>query len=148
LTTIWLIILVTFFTPTDIQSEVVGIQDGDTIELRLVYTGIAARNRSGKNLRIRLAHIDCPEKGEVYYHNAKKFTSDKCYRKKVKIVHNNKFDRYGRLIGEVVLADGKILNQELIKAGLAIHYKKYSSSFVYAKLEIQARIAKIGIWSK
>ena len=35
----------------EVKSVVVGIQDGDTIELRMVYNGENARNRKGKNLR-------------------------------------------------------------------------------------------------
>ena len=107
-----------------------------------------ARARTGKNLRIRLAHVDCPERGMPFYQNAKRFTSEKCYRKTVKIIHSNEFDRYGRLVGEVILLDGTNLNQELVKAGLAIHYKKYSSSGVYSNLEIKARLKKVGIWSE
>ena len=131
-----------------LTSDVVGIMDGDTIELRVVSNDPRSRKRMGKNLRIRFAHVDCPEKGFPYYQNAKRFTSDKCYRKTVKIVHNNEFDRYGRLIGEVILPDGKNLNQELVKAGLAIHFKKYSSSSIYSNLEIQAKLKKVGMWSK
>lgn len=131
-----------------LSSDVVGIMDGDTIELRMVSNNPKAKTRIGKNLRIRLAHVNCPERGMPFYQNAKRFTSEKCFRKTVKIVHNDEFDRYGRLIGEVILPDGKNLNQELIKAGLATHYKKYSSSWSYARLEVEARVKKIGIWSK
>ncbi|MDP1813173.1 MAG: thermonuclease family protein [Leadbetterella sp.] len=131
-----------------LSSDVVGIMDGDTIELRMVSNDPRARARTGKNLRIRLAHVDCPERGMPFYQNAKRFTSEKCYRKTVKIIHSNQFDRYGRLVGEVILLDGTNLNQELVKAGLAIHYKKYSSSGVYSNLEIKARLKKVGIWSE
>lgn len=131
---------------SELQSEVVGIQDGDTITLRIVSNNKNAGRRQGQNLRIRLAHVNCPEKGKPYYQEAKKFTSDMCFRKNVKIIHNHEFDRYGRLIGEVVLPNGKILNQELVKAGLAVHFKKYSSSISYALLEIKAQKAKMGIW--
>ncbi|HEV7378271.1 MAG TPA: thermonuclease family protein [Dyadobacter sp.] len=34
-----------------------------------------------------------------------------------------------------------------MKEGLAVHFKKYSSSTEYASLEIQAQKKKIGIWS-
>jgi micrococcal nuclease len=144
--TISLLLKFLIFTQT-LSSEVVGVMDGDTIELRMVSNDPRNKARKGKNLRIRLAHVDCPERGMPFYQNAKKFTSEKCFRKTVKIIHKNEFDRYGRLIGEVILPDGRNLNQELVKAGLAIHYKKYSSSWVYSKLEIEARIKKIGIWS-
>lgn len=43
--------------------------------------------------------------------------------------------RYGRTIGIVILPDGRILNEELLKAGLAWHYKHYDKSEKYAALE-------------
>lgn len=131
-----------------LSSDVVGVMDGDTIELRVVSSDPRSKTRVGKNLRIRLAHVDCPEKGMPFYQKAKQFTSDKCFRKTVKIIHRNEFDRYGRLVGEVILPDGTNLNQELVKAGMAIHFKKYSSSGIYSSLEIKARINKVGIWSE
>jgi micrococcal nuclease len=100
----------------------------------------------GKNIRIRLLHVDCPEKDEPFYQVAKQYTAQLCFQKKVKIIHNNKYDRYGRLLAEVVLPDGRILNQELVKAGYAKHFKKYSSSSRYGQLEVLARSRKLGIW--
>ena len=144
----FVLILHFIFLLQSLSSEVVGIMDGDTIELRIVSNDYASKSRKGKNLRIRFAHVDCPERGMPFYQNAKKFTSEKCFRKTVKIIHNNEYDRYGRLIGEVILPDGTNLNQELVKVGLAVHFKKYSSSGLYANLEIKARIKKIGIWSQ
>lgn len=137
-----------FFILQTLSSDVVGVMDGDTIELRMVSNDPRTKIRNGKNLRIRLAHVDCPEKGMPFYQNAKRFTSEKCFRKTVKIVHNNEYDRYGRLVGEVILPGGTNLNQELVKAGLATHFKKYSSSGIYSNLEIKARISKVGIWSE
>jgi endonuclease YncB( thermonuclease family) len=61
-------------------------------------------------------------------------------------VHDNEFDRYGRLIGEVFLPDGKNLNKMLVQAGLAVHFKKYSDSEEYAQLEIIAQKERRGIW--
>jgi endonuclease YncB( thermonuclease family) len=47
-------------------------------------------------------------------------------------------DRYGRTVTWVCI-DGKNLCEELVKNGLAWHYKKYSSDRELAELEIQAR---------
>jgi micrococcal nuclease len=44
------------------------------------------------------------------------------------------------------LPDGRILNQELIKAGLAWWYEKYSKDMVLRDLEVKARAAKLGLW--
>jgi micrococcal nuclease len=134
--------------PNPLKAEVIGIQDGDTIELKFIYTGKKAGRRMGKPVRIRFLHINCPERNMPFYSNAKKFTSEKCFRKIVSIRHKGEFDKYGRLLGEVVLPDGKVLNKELVRKGLAVHFKKYSKDQEYANLEIVAKKQKIGIWSQ
>jgi micrococcal nuclease len=131
---------------TELKSKVVAIQDGDTIELRLVLNNKKARDRNGKNLRIRFAHIDTPERGQPFYKVAKNFTSDHCFGTIVSIIHNNEFDKYGRLIGEVILSNGENLNKLLVLNGMAVHFKKYSDSEEYAKMEIEAQNEKLGIW--
>ena len=132
--------------PNPFKAEVIGIQDGDTIELKFIFTGNKAGRRSGKPLRIRLLHINCPERGKSFYKVAKQYTSQKCFQKTVQIRHDDKFDKYGRLLGEVILPGGKILNKELVKNGYAVHFKKYSTSVEYANLEMTAKNHKLGIW--
>lgn len=124
-------------TNTDNGYKVIGIKDGDTFVLLI----------EGKEQVVRFAHIDCPEKKQPYGNKAKQFVSEMCYGKYVTLVHNNKFDRNKRLIAEVILQDGTNLNKELIKNGLAWHFKKYSKYTEYAELEVQARQNKIGLWS-
>jgi len=36
----------------------------------------------------------------------------------------------------------------LVKAGLAWHYKKYSTNIIYSALEQEARKQRIGLWSE
>jgi endonuclease YncB( thermonuclease family) len=59
-----------------------------------------------------------------------------------------KKDRYKRIIAEIILQDDTNLNKELVKNGLAWHFKKYSDNQEYSELEISARDKKIGIWSE
>jgi len=44
--------------------------------------------------------------------------------------------------------DGVCLNKELLRAGLAWHYKRYSSDRDIAILEEEARAKGIGLWSE
>ncbi len=129
----WLVIL-----PLTETVKVISIKDGDTIEVLL----------NGKAQRIRLAHIDCPEKNQPFGTKAKLFTSTKCYGKMVTLMHNRQYDRNKRLIAEVLLPNGDTLNRELMRAGLAWHYKKYSADAVYSFLEQEARNAKKGLWGE
>ncbi len=56
-------------------------------------------------------------------------------------------DRYGRTIAFVFVGSTD-LNKELLKAGLAWHYKKYSRDPELAKLEFEARSKKVGLWKE
>ena len=123
--------------PKTFQAKVVGIKDGDTF--KVLY--------NNSEITIRLNHIDCPEKNQPYGKNAKWKASDLCFGKIVKIVSNGKKDRYKRLIAEVYFNNINI-NKELVKNGLAWHFKKYSSDVEYAKLERQARKSKVGLWQE
>lgn len=120
-----------------ISYRVIGVKDGDTIVLLV----------DGKPLTVRLNHIDCPEKKQDYGSKAKYFVSDRCFDKMITLKHNNKYDRYNRLLAEIILSNGDNLNKELVRNGLAWNYKKYSSDKDYNAIELKARQNKIGIWS-
>ncbi len=117
--------------------KVIGIKDGDTFVLLM----------AGKEQVVRLAHIDCPEKKQPFGNNAKQFASGLCFGKYVTLIHNNKYDRDKRLIAEVILPDGRNVNREMVRNGFAWHFKKYSDSKEYARLEIEARTNKSGLWN-
>jgi endonuclease YncB( thermonuclease family) len=53
-------------------------------------------------------------------------------------------DKYGRTLGDLILPDGRVLNQELVRAGLAWWYEKYSKDMALRALQEEARIAKRG----
>ncbi len=64
----------------------------------------------------------------------------------MKIFHKNKTDRNKRLIATVLIGNLNI-NEELVRNGLAWHYKKYSDNEFYDTLETFARQNKFGLWS-
>ena len=56
-------------------------------------------------------------------------------------------DRFGRLIADVLLPDGRSLNRELVKAGLAWWYRRYAADdWLLKELEAAARTARRGLW--
>ena len=57
------------------------------------------------------------------------------------------YDGRGRMIAEILVNDKINANKEMLKSGLAWHYKRYSSSIEYAQLENSARKNKIGLWA-
>lgn len=126
----------TFTSENTLSGWVVGISDGDSFRLKLDDNEI---------IRVRLAYVDCPERGQDFYQKAKNFSSEQIFKKSIKISVTDT-DRYGRKVG-IVYYDDKILNEELLRNGFAWHYRQYSNSKELQKLENQARVKNIGIWS-
>lgn len=118
------------------KAKVVGVKDGDSIEVLL---------EGNKNIVIRLAEIDCPEKNQPYGKKAKAFVSDLIFGKEITYVKTDQ-DRYGRTIAKVYFK-GAYLSETLIKNGLAWHNTKHSKSKYLASLEREARKNKIGLWA-
>lgn len=118
-------------------AKVIRILDGDTMEILYQNTPI----------KIRLAHIDCPEKrgSQPFGNHAKKALSDLCFGQQVR-VYGEKYDRNKRLIAIVVNAKKQVVNQEMVKQGMAWHFKRYSTNETYARLELIARKNKVGLW--
>lgn len=117
-------------------AKVVGVKDGDTIEVLI----------EKQTIIVRLSDIDCPEKSQPFGSAAKKFTSEFCFGKEVKIISNGKFDRYKRLIATVTIDDIS-LNKQLVINGLAWHFTKYSDNIEFTEIEEQARLNKVGLWA-
>lgn len=122
--------------PFSFIGKVTAIKDGDTY--KVLY--------EGKEVSIRLAHIDCPEKKQPFGKRAKQFSSDICFGKVVTIKTKGKTDRNSRIIGEIILKDGTNVNKALVRNGLAWHFKKYSADKEYAQLELLARKKQVGLW--
>lgn len=121
-----------------LKGKVVAVKDGDTIEVLI----------EGKAITIRLSDIDCPEKKQPFGTQARQFTSAKCFGQEVVVKHKGKRDRYQRLIAEIINEKGENVNLELVKAGFAWHFKKYSTDNKYAEAEIASRNTRIGIWAE
>jgi len=122
---------------TVFEGKVIGIKDGDTFEI--LYDSIPER--------VRLAEIDCPEKSQAFGKNARQYASDLCFGKTVTVTSDGKRDRYGRVVGTITTQEGINVNEELVKAGLAWHYKQYSKSKTLDGIEQQARDKKLGLWA-
>ncbi len=124
-----------------LTGKVVGIADGDTLTLL---------DSTNTQHRIRLAGIDSPEKGQPFGDHCKKSLSDLVFGRTVE-VESSKLDRYGRVIGKVVI-NGLDANLEQINRGCGWHYKKYQNEqpledrLSYTRAEANAREAGVGLW--
>ena len=130
------LLLASHLEAADYTGSVVGVLDGDTIE---VLNGHHAE-------RIRLSGIDCPEKGQAFGNRAKQAASELVFGKEVTIQTHGK-DKYKRTLADVILPDGMSLNQELVKQGWCWWYRKYApGDTVLEGLESEAREARKGLW--
>jgi len=121
-----------------LKGKIIRILDGDTVEM--LYGQLP--------IKLRLEHIDAPEKRgkQPFGNRAKIAISDLCFGQMVNIISDGKFDRNGRLIGVIFNKDSLNVNKEMVRLGMAWHFKKYSDDMSYDLLEREARTAKVGLW--
>lgn len=144
------------YTDADFQKyhrktfTVLEVIDGDTIDIDIP-------DGTHEDTRIRLIGVDTPETkhptiGRMYYGpEATQYATQQALGKQVTIVLDtvsDQRDRYGRLLAYVVLADGRVLNAELIKNGFGYAYLSFPHSefTTYQALMEQAIAEKSGLW--
>ena len=124
-----------------IHGRITGIVDGDTINVLIL---------AKRQIRVRLAFVDAPEKGQAFGQRAKAAMSELVFGKEVKL-RPHTIDRYGRLIARVLI-DNQDAGLELLKQGLCWVYEKYVGE---ASAEIQtsyrdaqdaAQAERVGLW--
>ncbi len=122
----------------------VRVVDGDTIV-------VECRTDAGVEVDVvRLYGVDCPEprRGgkQDYSDEAKAFTESMVLNRVVEVdLAGNKFDQHGRPI-VVVTANGKSLNHELVKEGLAWWWPARKDTEL-ERLQNEARAARKGLWA-
>ena len=114
-----------------ITGKVIRIVDGDTLVI-LVGT---------EQVKIRLAQIDTPERGQPWSSRAKQALSALAFGK----VEPVTVDRYGRTIGELFVG-GVHINRQMVRDGDAWVYRKYVTDNSLLDLENEARAGKRGLW--
>lgn len=114
--------------------KVIGVGDGDTYDILVNKTKV----------RIRMNAIDAPERGMPYYQVSKKHLYALIFNKMVNVEVIEK-DRHGRIIANTYL-DTLDISAEMLKNGMAWHYKKYNQTKLYSQLEIDAKKNKFGLW--
>jgi endonuclease YncB( thermonuclease family) len=125
----------------ELTGRVVAIADGDTITIL---------DSANTQRRIRLEGIDAPETHQTFGEQSRLSLSEMIFGKDVSVSYQ-KIDQYGRFVAKIIL-DGKDINLEQVKAGMAWHYKFYGDEQtpedreLYAKTEAEARAARRGLW--
>jgi len=122
---------------------VVRVVDGDTIVL-------------DRDERVRLIGVDTPETVhpsrpvEFFGKEASSFTKKMANGKTVWLEYDQtRQDRYGRTLAYVHLANGVVLNEEIIRQGYGHAYLRFPFKYRdrYKHLEAEARSARRGLWA-
>ena len=117
-----------------LPGTVVGVVDGDTVDVRL---------QSGM-IRVRLHAVDAPERDQPHGAASKQSLSDLVYGKDVSVQPIEQ-DRYDRLVARLWLGDLDV-NAEMVKQGAAWVYRHYADDPAYCAYERAARDLKRGLW--
>ena len=119
---------------------VIAVHDGDTITLK---------NESGRK-KIRLAVIDAPELTQPYGVESREALKGAVLDRQVQ-VETTKADKYGRVVGKVVL-DGQDINLKQLQLGMAWAYREYlkelskEDKVLYLEAEEQSKVIASGLW--
>lgn len=130
--------------------DVLRVIDGDTFVL-------AARDGDQATTTVRLWGVNTPElawepgeEHDAFAEAALRYTKQRINGQPVTLYLQKHITRgrFGRIMAYVELSDGSVLNQELLKQGLAKQDDRWGHDQVqaYVDLEHQARTERVGQW--
>lgn len=124
----------------EFNAKVIKVEEGDLIQL------LSATNDT---IVLRLANIDAPEPGQEYFEEARRFTEKSCLNKVIKLIPKGKNEE-NENTGIIVLKSNETLNNKIVEAGLAWHYKKGLLMTIdiqtLAQKEEEAKVSHKGLW--
>ena len=118
---------------------VIGIADGDTLTARC-ETPVGL-----ENIKIRLAEIDAPEKGQAFGTQSKRHLADLCFRKQAVVMPRTK-DRYLRTVATVA-CEGTDAGTEQVRTGMAWVFDRYVADRRLYAIQDDARSVRRGLWA-
>ncbi|RPJ53289.1 MAG: thermonuclease family protein [Acidobacteria bacterium] len=114
---------------------VTHIADGDTLDV----------TAGARTFTVRLDGIDAPEGGQAFSQQARQHLRVLAFSQSATVMVQTT-DRYGRSVARVMVG-GRDLSEEMLRAGLAWHFVRYSSDRRLQTLEQEARQRRIGLWA-
>ena len=120
-----------------LSANVIAVEKGDVIKIL----------HEGKIIEIALYGIDCPEPLTPYGQKALQFTARTALNQSVVIeIQNRQSETY--YTGTVILPDETVLNQHLVKKGLAIWDRQTAPGDIKLKsMESLAKTMSTGLWA-
>jgi endonuclease YncB( thermonuclease family) len=120
--------------PDDLTGKVVATTGGGTITVLI----------DQQPVKVRLAEIDTPERGQPWSSRAKQALSEKVFGKEVELEVVDT-DRSGRTVAHIYLGDRHI-DRKMVREGHAWAYRKYLRDESLLEDEAAARKAGVGFW--
>lgn len=126
------------FAVEQFSASVVKVTDGDTINIRRV---------KGRTEKVRLRGIDCPEINQPFGRKSRQIAFE-IVKGQTIIVQPKERDRYGRLVADIILLDGRNLGNELVRNGACWWFRRYAPDDKNLKeAETQAKSERRGLWA-
>lgn len=98
-----------------------------------------------QSVRIRMAAIDAPEKGQAGGRRSEQSLRELVWKKDVAATWQRR-DQYGRPLAQIVVGNLNA-NAEPVERGMAWVYRQYSNDPKLIAAEQQARLEKRGLWT-
>jgi endonuclease YncB( thermonuclease family) len=118
----------------ELEGQVVAVHDGDTLSLRA----------DGRRLRVRLAQIDAPERGQPWGRRARQALARLADGRAARAVVVDR-DDYGRAVADVFVGE-LFVNLVLVREGNAWAHPRYVRSEAVLAAQAQARRERRGLW--
>lgn len=120
-----------------LTASVIRVRDGDSLLVRA----------AGRDIEVRLADVDAPERGQPHADQARKALIDLLQQRNVSVEVLDT-DAYRRKVARVRrLPDGLDVNAEVVRAGNAWVYRRYVRDPSLFVLEQAARDHRVGLWA-
>jgi endonuclease YncB( thermonuclease family) len=120
----------------DFSGVVYRVIDGDSLRIR---------TQEGREIEVRLADIDAPERDQPYADRARDALTSLVLERSVEARFNDT-DTYGRIVARLYAA-GTDVSAEMLRRGLAWVYRDYVRDRSLFAIEAEARAAGRGLWA-
>jgi endonuclease YncB( thermonuclease family) len=135
--------------PSGVGQSAVG--ESATIVPGSVHDGDTLRVRKGNEvIKVRFCGIDAPELAQPLGKESRDYLKQLVGSGSVRMIAVEK-DKYQRTVAELFLADTRSVNVEMVRAGMAYHYAKYSGNCsvkgAIVQAEDEAQLKRLGAWA-
>lgn len=143
----YIVIFTLLFSCSSFANNLVGkvtrVIDGDTIEVKTLPEKILVYEIP---IRVRLINIDAPEKKQPFGRWSTNQLKALLAGQSVTVSYTQT-DRYGRVLGRVVTANGTEANRQQVLKGAAWVYDRYNTDNSLPALQREAQTQKRGLWA-